>query len=335
METMKDYKTFDELMSAHRGGLVGLLAEGGGLTSDEVDPKPDQRAGKSRPRPRSQQVTSGSIQLPLWAQDRRGMANDLLRSALLTVGRSEARRIYQDERIASLGQIDIRYSGEELRQKDADVLMQLLHYQRFKPLGDPINFRGHDLITELRMSPNKRTYQDVEASIDRLHKGTLRVSSRDKYEERVFSGHLIRTFNYTRDLKTNRTQEWMVRFEPDIAKLFTPMSYSSIDWDQRIGLSPLGKWLHSFYATHAAPFSYKVATLRQLCGSRVQELYKFRQLLNGALQELVTSGFLTSQHLDANDLVHVKRAPRRRSGSVGIDAPDPVLSARIDEIGIP
>jgi hypothetical protein len=54
---------------------------------------------------------------------------------------------------------------------------------------------------------------------------------------------------------------------------------------------------------------YKVATLRDLCGSRTKALFVFRSRLRQALQSLVDAGFLKAYNVSsATDLVAVHRA---------------------------
>ena len=84
-----------------------------------------------------------------------------------------------------------------------------------------------------------------------------------------------------------------------------------INWDERqsLGQNNLAKWLHGFYAGHALPYSYKVETLRSLCGSTAATLRRFRQTLKAALEELVTINTIASWEIDTADLVHVRRTP--------------------------
>jgi hypothetical protein len=72
-------------------------------------------------------------------------------------------------------------------------------------------------------------------------------------------------------------------------------------------LGSLAKWLHSYYVTHRNPYPIKVASIRELCGSSTKALYKFRQALGQALNELKKVQFLKEWKIDKKDLVHVKR----------------------------
>lgn len=245
-------------------------------------------------------------QLPLWSEERRGVPNDLVRSALFTIGHRDERRHFKRERIAALGNIELLYTGEELRQKDEDVFLQLMHYQRLQRLGDHVEFSAHDMLKNLGWTTGSRGYQDLQQSIERLKATSLQVTATDKYTERSFAGSLIRSFAYRKSLGVPN-QRWRVTFEPAILTLFGHVAYSQIDWEQRLKLSPLAKWLHSFYHTHRDPFPMKDTTIHTLCGSATKDRSKFRQLLRGALRELQGVGFLDAAEVDLQGMVRVRR----------------------------
>ena len=105
----------------------------------------------------------------------------------------------------------------------------------------------------------------------------------------------------------SKVKKWKVWLEPEIKKLFSSMNFSKIIWEQRLKLTPLAKWLHSYYSSHVEPHPIKVETLHKACGSRTKALKHFKPLLRKALLELVRVGFLTDYHIDPRSLVFVVR----------------------------
>ena len=73
------------------------------------------------------------------------------------------------------------------------------------------------------------------------------------------------------------------------------MSHTLIDWEQRMALKgkDLARWLQLYIRSHAKPYPVKVATLRDLSGSRAKALKNFRAKLRVALDDLVTIGELS------------------------------------------
>jgi hypothetical protein len=247
-------------------------------------------------------------QLPVWPEVRRGIPNALVRGALFTVGNCRQQRAYRKNMvIAALGNTEINYTGEELRQDDEDVFLQIVHLARLSPLGTEVEFTAHSLLKALSWPTNSRSYDRLRDTIARLSVTGLEVRS----DNQGYSGSLIRDFQWKEaDGRSSRT--WKVRLEPRIVALFGHMIYTQIDWSQRLRLGNLAKWLHSFYYTHANPFPMKVETIHHLCGSSTQSLPKFRQLLKRALDELVKVGFFECWELDnRTQLVQVVKAPHR------------------------
>lgn len=249
-------------------------------------------------------ATAKVLQLPIWPEERRGVPNDLVRSALFTVGNHRKKREYRKNYlIAALGDISIVYTGEELRQDDEDVFLQLVHLARLSPLGHTIEFTAHAMMKSLAWSTDGRAYERLKDCISRLSATGIEVRN----ETRGYSGSLVRDFAW-QDMSGNSSRRWKVRLEPRIIALFGKVAYTSIDWEQRLQLGYLAKWLHSFYYTHANPYPMKAATLRKLCGSATRDLSKFRQLLRSALDELIAVGFLSDWNIDPkSDLVYVTR----------------------------
>lgn len=264
-------------------------------------------------KPSSALTEIGSSQLPIWPQDLRGLPNAFARSALFNVGnaRKGARENLKRHRIAALKGITIEYTGEELRQDDEDVYLQILHIARMHPLGNQVYFTAHSMLTEVGWTKNSASYERLRDCIDRLKASAIAVTVMNAAGMREnYTGSLIRSFRW-REASTNaQLKEWEVLLEKEIIALFNPASYSRLDWKLRLKLPPLAKWLHTFYHTHSKPYPYTVANLHQLTGSKipVPELRKFRYELKKALQLLVDNTFFTSAHIDPrSDLVMVER----------------------------
>ena len=261
------------------------------------------------PKKKNNTITHGkraeNSQLPLWSDARRGIPNDLVRGALFTVGNCRAERAFRKNiKIATLGGVDVSYTGEELRQDDEDVFLQLVHLARLIPLGGAIQFTAHSLLKSLEWATNKPSYDRLKRTIQRLNATGLEISSNTG----GYSGSLIRNFDW-REEDGSSSRAWTVRLEPKIVSLFGHVKYSQIIWEKRLQLGNLAKWLHSFYYSHAQPYPMKVETIHLLCGSTTKSRAKFRQLLKKSLNELLTVEFLTEGAINpADDKVYVKRA---------------------------
>ena len=246
------------------------------------------------------------VLFPLWDEDRRGVPGDLVRGALFTIGRGEERRQLKRERVASLGSVAIYYTGEELRQRDADVFLQLVHLHRGKAPSEPVSFVARDVLKSLGWTLGARGYHDLLATIERLKTTSLKLVSTTQGRERGFAGSLIRSFGY-RDGSDEGSRAWCVTFEPAILVLFNDVAYTEVDWQQRLSLSPMAKWLHSYYHTHSSPSLLQIELIHTLCGSTTKSLPRFKQLLKGALTELEDCGFLNEWQISQSGEIQVSR----------------------------
>lgn len=245
-------------------------------------------------------------QLPIWPDFLRGVPNDFIRSPLFNVANHRKKRIYLNEvEIPAMGDVLITYTGEELRQDDEDVLLQILHLARTQSLGCAVEFVAADIIKSLRWTKNTRSYNRLKTILRRLNATSLTISNREG--SRGFSGSLIRAFEW-KEFSGQPSRTWKVWLEPKIASLFEGVLYSRVIWDQRMCLGTLAKWLHNFYASHAKPFPIKVETLHQYSGSSNAAMRGFRQGLRQALKDLINVGFLDEGFVDKADRVVVKRA---------------------------
>jgi hypothetical protein len=246
------------------------------------------------------------VQLPIWPEFLRGVPNDFIRSPLFNVANHRKKRTYFEEiEIPSMGDVLITYTGEELRQDDEDVLLQILHLARRQSLDWAVEFVAAEIIKNLRWTKNTRSYNRLKITLRRLNATSLTISTRKG--DRGFSGSLIRAFEW-KEHSGQPSRVWKVWLEPKIAALFNGVLYSRIIWDQRMCLGTLAKWLHNFYASHAEPFPIKIETLYRYSGSSNAAMRSFRQCLRQALKELTEVGFLEKGSIDKSDRVIVQRA---------------------------
>ena len=251
-------------------------------------------------------------QLPLWPERLRGLPNPLARCALFTAsGKAEPRVDYKRTPIVSVEGFNINYTGEELRQDDQDVFLQLIHMARAEDLGQQMTITGHSILVALGWGRGTEKYTRLKESVVRLREGTVWVSfpktdgsAEDQLEGRGFTGNLIKALDWD-------GERWMLSLDPRIVALFGEDGYTQINWEERLQLGPLAKWLHSFYFTHREPLPYSVQKLYELCGSKAKLLKHFRAGLKKALAELEAVGFLVHWEIDSRtDKVIVRRRAR-------------------------
>ena len=253
-------------------------------------------------------------QLPLWPEPKRAAPNEIVRSALFNIRNHRTKReYYTDVPVVVIGDGSITYRGEELRQDDLDVWLQLMHLARAAKISPDdikndqptVKIVPHSFCKAIGWPPTGHYYAKLENIMGRLSATELIIKS-SRLKESV-GVSMIRKKRIREDKdKTTRMSEWFIWLEPEIVTLFAGNYFSAIDWEIRKNLSALGKWLQAYYQSHSEPYPVKVETIMSGCGSSNARVRDFRELLEKALKELYDSGFLKKWWL-ADGLVHVIR----------------------------
>lgn len=237
------------------------------------------------------------LSLELWPDAVRAVPNAVLRGSLFSVSKQRA-TAKKRELLAAVDGIEIRFKGERFNQVDLDLWEMLLHLARLQPLGNQVQFTAHSLLKELGRGTGGKDHDDLKEDIARLLGGVVEITWTES--GKTFIGHLVE-----KAYRDEATQRYVVIFDEKMLSLYEG-GYSYIDWERRKALkgNSLAKWLQGFYASHAAPYPYKVETIKNLCGSTVGRLPDFRRLLRSALDELVDVGSIRSWKI-TDDLIHV------------------------------
>jgi hypothetical protein len=149
-----------------------------------------------------------------------------------------------------------------------------------------------------------KQYRELRADIARLTAAMVIIRNTETKRE-VFGHHLL-----AKAEQDEQTRHGMYRLDPDLRALYGDMTHTLIDWDQRLALKgkDLARWLQLSIASHAKPYPVKVATLRDLSGSRAKALKNFRGKLRLALDDLVKNDDIERWEIQMpQDLLFVDR----------------------------
>ena len=246
------------------------------------------------------------LTFPNWDDSRRGVPNPFIRGGLFTTRKSTKRLEIKSEKIASLSNIAIMYSGEELRQDDLSVWMAIINMAKDKNIGLPVFFTAYALIKDMGWRIHVDSYQRLKDSIERMKMTSMKISLNGGRS--AYAGSLIRDYAFDA-LDDNGHEKWMVRLEPQIANLFLYDSTTMLEWEQRkkIGTrATLTLWLHTFYSSHREPIQYSVAKIHELCKSEEKKMANFKIRLRESLERLVEIGLLETYSI-SNDVLRVIR----------------------------
>jgi len=130
------------------------------------------------------------------------------------------------------------------------------------------------------------------------------------HDKKIYFGSLIES-----GVKDELTRHYNIKLNRDLIRLYGGTQWTAIDWKQRQQLrrQPLAQALHAFFSTHAKPYPIKLATLKEVTGSRNPQIASFKRQMRQALNALVRLGFLLTFSIEG-DLVLVQRSTKYVAG---------------------
>jgi len=251
--------------------------------------------------------TPTPTRLPHWGESARGVPNAALRSALFCanlLGQHKREYVEMEEIFTQEG-IRISRTGVHLDQGDLDAFVAIVHIARLQYLGKECRCTAAHILDVMGLTDAGNNRKTLDGRLNRL-KATVIDLQDDRYG---YQGNLIH--EVYRDKKTN---EYVIVLNEKLINLFAPNQFTKVEWSIRRALSrkPLAQWLHGYYSSHAKPYPITIETLRNLCGSETEELWKFTQTLRRALAALTTACHTHGQpfnHEIRGDLVEVQHQP--------------------------
>jgi hypothetical protein len=247
--------------------------------------------------------------LPGWPDQVRGIPNDVLRSALFNArNRKQPRRYFRNELVGTMdASIEIRHTGEELRQSDETYLLQLLHLARGRPIGSPVEFTPYGFIKETRLARSKQNRGHVDRLLESLRR--MQATAFSIHSKRIGRGvsvSMIPQFQWQDERTGERLRRWRVVLAPELVEVFGGDHFTHVHWQQRLRLpTGIATWLHGYFSSHQVPYAVKVSSLQRACGCDTDEPRKFRQLVRMALIQLEAVQFLRGEVRGLH--VHVER----------------------------
>ncbi|KAA8698849.1 plasmid replication initiator TrfA [Pseudomonas cannabina] len=239
-----------------------------------------------------------SLVLPSPGDDRRAMANAILRSSLFGVVEKGKRKYEKKVHKVTIQGLSLSVTGEQLDQSDLDVFLECLHRHQDQTLGTKVRFTAGSFLRAINRDVGKANYLWLNDVLARLSLYGIELGD----GQRFYLGTLLNEM-----YRDENTREYVIMVNPKFSVFFADGLWTGLDTEERQSLKgkALALWLHGFYSTHEKPFQYKVETLKGMCGSETGELFKFRQTLKKALSDLSVVTCWTCWIDEKTDLVHV------------------------------
>lgn len=224
----------------------------------------------------------------------RAMPNHLARSSLFAPVARGRRKMHDAVLLHSRCDAEIRYSGKQLDESQADVWMQCLAQAANYPLGTPVPIVRAHFLDEIGKKPSGQNYKWLHDSMKDLCIATLVVEVvKVNGVRKVSIGktealHLISKMSYD-----DETEQYSFEIDPRWALLFSNEEFARIDWQKRMQIDSrqvLAKSMQRLIATSSNSLQrYSLEYLRRRAQSEGR-MRDFKAALAGALAELVRVG---------------------------------------------
>ena len=241
--------------------------------------------------------------------DTRVIPNDYARSSLFTArNKREPRAVLQREKLFHLheGQgVSILFTGIELRAEDDEIVwLQILHYAKSVPLGEPFEFSVKDLVRDMGWPKNGRYYEKARECISRLKASEVLVHNEKAYGS---SGaiSLIDRYTVVNDQKGSPTH-YRVLIDKNLIVLFAGSTFTNHSWIAYRSLSPVARRLADYIESHRAPFPLNLERFGEMCGSKDRNAKSWNQTVRKACAELEEVG-IAKQAKVQNGFVYTVR----------------------------
>jgi hypothetical protein len=251
-----------------------------------------------------------------WPDNLRQAPNPLIRCGLFTVGNNKIARAHwgakSPARIDAYGTMSVAFQGEEFRQDDLDVLLEILQVVRGQPIDARAKICPAHFIRDMGWTKNKTSYERLKACIVRLQMGVISIKiylNKEKTESFTYNGSLVKDSSFHEDSKAAGNNRWSVLLDSRLYKFFHLKDYTRLNWDHRKQIhAPLGKFLHAFFSSHDGRFPIPVEKVMSLAGYRnlkPQAINKFRFDMKKYLDEMKGMGAIQDWRMVDGDKVAV------------------------------
>jgi len=243
-----------------------------------------------------------------WPDSKRAFPVPLGQSSLFRVGDSrEPREMFRKFQIATTGEYQLNYTGEELRINDEDVLLQLLHLAKGQDVtnkGFKVEFSSRSMLEVLGWDTGGSSHDRLRSCIERLQNGSITLKRLISLSvSRVFFGSFISSAFLE---EAGRSSKWVIYINEDSAKLLMPRA--ELHWPSRLALrSDLAKWLQTFVESESlGPYQdHDINELMRLSGSRAKTFSTFKTTLKRALSELSAEEIIESYEFISTYIVRI------------------------------
>ncbi|MVW72882.1 plasmid replication initiator TrfA [Bordetella sp. 15P40C-2] len=234
--------------------------------------------------------THAQIFLPGMREVFRAMPNHIARSSLFAPVARGRRKMHDNTILTARGDAEIRFSGKQLDEAQADVWMQAMKEAQNQPLGRPVTINRAEFLREIGRSTQgenyrwlHRTFQDLVFAM--LVVEVTKADGRPKLSVgKTRALHLITGFDYD-----ETREQYTLTIDPRWSVMYANREFALVDWEKRRRFGrnqDMAKTLQRLVATSSNRVQrYALDWLKAKMEYR-SPMRKFREALASACAEL-------------------------------------------------
>ena len=240
--------------------------------------------------------------LPGMDEFMRAMPNHIARSSLFAPVARGRRKMHDGTILQSRGDAEIRFSGKQLDEAQADVWMQAMKEAQRQPLGTPVVINRTDFLRAIGRTKGGENYKWLHRTMQDLAFAMLVIEvTKADGKPKLSIGktralHLIAGFDYD-----EASEEYTLTIDPRWHAMYGNREFALIDWEKRREFGrnqDMAKTLQRLVATSSNPVQrYALDWLKGKMeyGGRMRD---FRDALTRACTELERLEIITAHKIE-------------------------------------
>lgn len=240
--------------------------------------------------------------LPGMDEFMRAMPNHIARSSLFAPVARGRRKMHDGTILQSRGDAEIRFSGKQLDEAQADVWMQAMKEAQRQPLGTPVVINRTDFLRAIGRTKGGENYKWLHRTMQDLAFAMLTIEvTKDDGKPKLSIGktralHLIAGFDYD-----EASEEYTLTIDPRWHAMYGNREYSLIDWDKRMQIGrnqDMAKTLQRLVATSSNPVQRYALDWLKAKMEYASPMRKFREAITAACKELERLEIITAHKIE-------------------------------------
>ena len=223
-------------------------------------------------------------------------ANAAIRARLFTVGTGEREKFNEFRPIASWHKdLEVSYKGEELRQDDCSLWIQLCKLAANDP-DFQVSCTRYQLLKILKKTDSGKNRKTLREQLDRLFDGKLKIIFGDV----EYQGSILPEF------AVDGKGRIVANLSMTISRLLGIHDFTMLNMEVRLALpGPMAQWFHAFLKSQAGPeVAIPWEQIKELSGSKEEDIESFkRNFRKAVLKPLKDVGFVMDAKTKRGNLV--------------------------------